>query len=122
MLYIYTETASQYPYTSGSGISGQCKSKSSKFVASITGFTYAVPTCQSGSCDSQQQHSDAALTALHNRGPISICVDATQWQFYSGGVMSSNCPHAANNLDHCVQMTGYEYVFCSLFVFCGAVL
>lgn len=42
--------------------------------------------------------------AIDNIGPLSICVDASSWQFYSGGVIKSGC---GQQLDHCVQTTGY---------------
>jgi len=38
--------------------------------------------------------------------PLSICVDASNWQYYTGGVVSpSDC---GNSLDHCVQLVGYN--------------
>jgi len=37
-------------------------------------------------------------------GPPSVCVDASNWQFYRGGIVTSNC---ATQLDHCVQVTGW---------------
>jgi len=39
-------------------------------------------------------------------GPLSICVDASTWQYYNGGVVTS-CPQS---VDHCVQITGYGTV------------
>ncbi len=30
------------------------------------------------------------------------------WQFYLGGVMSSSCSHAYSDLDHCVQLVGFD--------------
>jgi len=42
--------------------------------------------------------------ALVSKGPLSICVDASSWQFYEGGVITSFC---SNSLDHCVMITGY---------------
>jgi len=40
-------------------------------------------------------------------GPPSICVDAQYWQYYQGGVVTANC---GNQLDHCVQLTGWETI------------
>jgi C1A family cysteine protease len=46
------------------------------------------------------------LDATATVSPLSICVDAAQWQFYSSGVMTpSQC---GNSLDHCVQIAGYD--------------
>ena len=69
---------------------------------------------------------------IANVGPLSTCVDASTWQFYLGGVISSNCgrsrtypelrlsacapprPHrrcrAPRAVDHCVQTVGYKQV------------
>merc|ERR1712098_354502 len=38
-------------------------------------------------------------------GPISVAVDASTWQTYSGGIMT-NCP--SGQLDHGVLIVGYD--------------
>jgi len=43
------------------------------------------------------------LNYVQSTGPLSICVDASTWQYYNGGVVTS-CP---TQIDHCVQITGY---------------
>lgn len=43
---------------------------------------------------------------LYNLGPLSICVDATTWQFYIGGIIEYACPSSPDDLDHCVMITG----------------
>jgi len=43
-------------------------------------------------------------TVLNNNGPVSICVAAESWQYYTGGVLTS-CP---GSVDHCVQAVGYN--------------
>jgi len=46
------------------------------------------------------------IDATATVSPLSICVDASQWQFYNSGVMTpSQC---GTSLDHCVQVTGYD--------------
>jgi len=46
------------------------------------------------------------LAATATVAPLSICVDAAQWQFYKSGVMTpSQC---GTSLDHCVQIVGYD--------------
>ena len=100
------ETEADYPYTSGnSGANGQCKFSASKTVVTVTNYSYAVPPC-TGSCNSQNE--DLLATQLYSVGPVSICINASPWQDYTGGVMSTNCPGAANDLDHCVQLVGYD--------------
>jgi len=101
------ELDSSYPYTSGNGDSGTCEVNSSKFVAKINGSYYATPSCDD-SCDNQNE--DLLATNLASTGPVSICVDAEPWQTYSGGILtaSSGCSHDYSDLDHCVQLVGYN--------------
>jgi len=101
------ETEANYPYKSGTtGTDGQCKYDASKVAVSIKGYTYAVPPCTSGSCTKQDE------TGLLNQiatSPISICVNAEPWQFYSSGVMKGkSCSGAYADQDHCVQLVGYD--------------
>jgi len=43
---------------------------------------------------------------LTTTAPFSVCVDAEEWSFYSGGVVTpSQC---GRSVDHCVQMVGYD--------------
>jgi C1A family cysteine protease len=46
------------------------------------------------------------LTGVATVSPLSICVDAQPWQFYSGGVMKAS--QCGTSLDHCVQITAYD--------------
>jgi len=68
-----------YPYTSGNGTNAPCNGVASKVhVAKIS--DYQVIT-----------RSEAAIaTYLGQYGPVSIGLDATQWQTYRGGVVT-NC-------------------------------
>jgi len=51
-------------------------------------------------------NEDDMKTATATVAPLSICVDASSWQFYSSGVMTpSQC---GTSLDHCVQIVGYD--------------
>lgn len=100
--------ASEYPYTSGSnGRSGSCQSHSAD-TGKISGYTWGTDACWSGSCNSQSE-SDV-ISAVSAYGPPAICVNAENWQYYTGGVMSdSQCgSHSARSLDHCVQLVGYK--------------
>lgn len=63
-------------------------------MVTVTNYSYAIPPC-TGSCNGQNE--DLLLTQLYNVGPVSICVDAEPWQYYTGGVMKSGCPHAYSN-------------------------
>jgi C1A family cysteine protease len=85
------ESEAQYPYTSGiTGRTGFCKA-STNFKVSITGYT------------SVTKGEDNLKGAL-NEGPVSVCVAATAFQFYSGGILHL-CP---GQIDHCVQAVGYD--------------
>jgi len=85
------ETESAYPYTSYQGTTGTCKATSSKYVVGVTGFT----TLKSES---------AMGDYVQKTGPLSVCVDASTWNSYKGGVMSS----CGKNVNHCVQAVGVD--------------
>lgn len=53
--------------------------------ATVTGYSYATPSC-SGTCTSQ----NTSLLALNlaTYGPVSIDVNAANWNDYTGGVLS----------------------------------
>jgi len=95
--YQYVESAggieanSSFPYSAESGNAPGC-SASAAFVTGVTG--YSSITGESGLY--QQMSSSSG-------GPVSVCVDATTWQTYTGGVITS-CP---TSVDHCVQAVGY---------------
>ena len=86
-------TEESYPYTSGGGDSGSCKD-----VSSMT-----VGTTISGHKDIAHDETEMA-TWVSTNGPLSIAVDASSWQTYTGGVMS-NC--VSKQLDHGVLIVGY---------------
>jgi cysteine peptidase B len=85
------ETEQQYPYTSGSGRTGTCKASGSPAVR-VDGQTTV-------------QHNEGQMLAfLQQKGPISIGVDASHFQSYRSGIMTS-CN--AGQLDHGVLIVGY---------------
>jgi len=89
------ETNAIYPYTSGDGDDGTCQYNQQDVVVTISGFKYATT---SGN-ETQMQ-----LASLQH-GPLSICVDASTWQYYESGVIKSGC---GDTLDHCVQIVGWS--------------
>jgi len=99
---------SAYPDTSNSkGKTGSCKSKKlTNKVASVSGYSWAVPECTGGSCSGQDE--DGMKAVLASKGPISVCVNAGSWDSYSGGVLGGSCSAAYDDLDHCVQLVGYD--------------
>jgi len=100
------ETEASYPYTSGgSGETGTCAYQANLVVTNpITNWTYATPPCTAGGCTSQDENTLAVNVA--KTGPASICVAATTWQTYMGGIVTSDCSGAYDDLDHCVQLVG----------------
>jgi C1A family cysteine protease len=102
------DSSADYPDKSHtSGRTGKCK-WDKKTSAKVTGFTYATKPCNSGACKNQDE--DALAAALATKGPISICVNAggNGWQVYKRGVYSKKCSGASEDLDHCVQLVGYD--------------
>ena len=85
------ETEQDYPYTSSNGVTGVCHSSSSKYVISVDGYTTI------------KGESNMANYVL-STGPLSVCLDANNWNSYSGGIMK-NCGH---QVDHCVQAVGVD--------------
>jgi C1A family cysteine protease len=99
------DTEKDYPDSSASsGRTGSCKSFKKK--VQLTGWKYAIPACTSGACKNQKE-SDM-MAALNTYGPLSVCVNAENWDDYSGGIYSKTCSGAERNLDHCVQLVGYD--------------
>lgn len=101
-------TAASYPDTSHlTGLDGTCNVHENA-VAKISGYEYAVEPCWSGSCANQDENGLAAVVAA--KGPVSICVNAdVGWQNYMGGVYNAQgCSGAAEMLNHCVQLVGYN--------------
>ncbi len=86
-------TAASYPYTSGTGQSGSCKSCSA--VAHLS------------SCSDVKPNDQISLKGAIARQPVSVAIEADTryFQSYSGGVLtSSSC---GTNLDHGVLAVGY---------------
>jgi len=99
------EKESAYPYVSGGGDDPACSFDASKIAAKIKGFAYATPPCQD-SCTNQDEQT--LLNNLVEKGPVSICVDAETWQDYTGGIVTDNCDKDYSELDHCVQVVGFN--------------
>jgi C1A family cysteine protease len=84
---------SSYPYTSGTGQSGSCKS--------------CQPVAHVSSCSDVKPNDQISLKAAVAQQPIAIAIEADTryFQSYSSGVLtSSSC---GTNLDHGVLIVGY---------------
>ena len=91
---------SEYPYTSGHGSSGQCKRKDLKHPTIDLKSFKTVGQSSNGKAGVES----AMAKYVGSTGPLSICVDASSWQTYRGGVMKS----CGQNIDHCVQAVGID--------------
>jgi len=89
------EDEPDYPYTAQDGT---CQFNKKYVEAKISSYEYATYTYS----ESELQQSVVSW------GPLSVCVDASNWQDYSSGIMTwEECAYV-NLLDHCVQLVGYN--------------
>jgi len=87
------DSYASYPYTAQNG---NCAFSAANVVAKLTNWVYVT----------QSQDESQMVNYLYANGPLSICVDASSWQYYTGGVlMASAC---TTNIDHCVDAIGYN--------------
>jgi len=87
------DTEASYPYKA---VDQTCQFKPASVSARISGYK-SVPK------DYQQ-----IMNALPTTSPFSVCVDASTWQFYTGGVMTKAQCGSLSSPDHCVQMVGFN--------------
>jgi len=86
------EALADYPYTAEGGESGSCNFDASDIVCTVSNYNSI-----NGETGLYQQMSSS------QGGPVSVCVDASSWSSYTGGVLSS----CGDSVDHCVQAVGY---------------
>jgi hypothetical protein len=83
----------EYPYTSGNGVSGTCKSCN--------------PVAKFTACSDVKPNDQISLKVAVSRQPVSVAIEADTryFQSYSSGILTSvNC---GTNLDHGVLIVGY---------------
>jgi len=88
------EQESDYPYaqtTYSLGQTGDCTSEKSKYVIGVKSYT---------TIDGEDQMA----SYVQSTGPLSVCLDASSWNSYKGGIMSV----CGNSVDHCVQAVGVD--------------
>jgi len=88
---------SDYPYTSYSGRTGTCDIDLTKAVIGLSGFTTI------GGVTAKEVETNMANYML-STGPLSVCLDASSWNSYVGGIMSV----CGQSVDHCVQAVGVD--------------
>jgi len=86
-------TLSSYPYTSGTGKSGDCQS-----CESIAKFT---------SCSDVKPNDQISLKGAVSQQPVAVAIEADTryFQSYNGGILDS--PSCGTSLDHGVLIVGY---------------
>jgi len=87
------DTEASYPYKA---VNHACHFLPADVESKIASWKYATTT----------KNEDEMKTATATVAPLSICVDASQWQFYSSGVFKAS--QCGTDLDHCVQIVGYD--------------
>ena len=87
------ETNTDYPYTTAlyNGNTGTCAAVSSKEVIGVTSYT---------TISGETNMANYMLAT----GPLSVCLDATTWNSYTGGIVST----CGKSVNHCVQAVGVD--------------
>ena len=81
----------------------------------IKGYAYATERCScytdGTGCDCDEQDEELAVLNIASYGPATVCLEASTWQDYTGGVITSDsgCSSAFLDMNHCVQIVGYAY-------------
>jgi len=86
---------SDYPYTAQTGITGKCSYNSSRIVFKNSGYQKVRP------------NNATELKAAVARQPVAVGVSGSEkaFQFYSSGILSSNC---TGDADHAILVVGYD--------------
>jgi C1A family cysteine protease len=87
------ELESDYPYSAYYGTSGACKANSGLFKVGVSGYSTFTRGAES-----------QIASYVKSTGPVSICLDASDWNSYTGGVVTS----CGNNVNHAVQAVGVD--------------
>ena len=84
--------------------------------AAIEGYGYATDKClcytDGTGCDCDEQNEGLAIRNVASYGPAVVCLDASTWQSYAGGILTaeSGCQSGFMDMNHCVQVVGYAFV------------
>lgn len=101
-------TEADYPAGRSMNTTAECTWDRKVSNVKVSDYAYVVPECYDGDC-SDQVDEDTLAAALATYGPLSICIDATNWLDYKGGVLGEDkCTAMFSDIDHCVQLVGYD--------------
>ena len=90
------ETDASYPYTSGAGVTGTCVANTHPLTGGVNiplSYTYLTPRTEA-----------TMQTYVNTKGPLSICLSATDWNSYKGGIKAT----CTTDVNHCVQLVGID--------------
>ncbi|XP_011495433.1 PREDICTED: cathepsin O-like isoform X2 [Ceratosolen solmsi marchali] len=59
-------------------------------------------------CDNFVNAEEELLKELVTKGPVAAAVNALSWQNYLGGIIQFHCDGSFANLNHAVQIVGYD--------------
>merc|ERR1719273_243112 len=98
------------------GGSGDSDSSSNPRYGEIKGYGYATSRCicytDGSGCDCDEQDEEMAVANVASYGPAVVCLDASTWQDYEGGIMTaeSGCSSEFLSMNHCVQVVGFAFI------------
>ncbi|KAL7540592.1 hypothetical protein ACHAXR_010233 [Thalassiosira sp. AJA248-18] len=81
----------------------------------VKGYGYATDRCicytDGSGCDCDDQDEKTAVLNVASYGPAAVCLEASQWQDYEGGIMTSSigCSNSFLDMNHCVEVVGYAF-------------
>jgi len=84
-------SSDSYPYTSFYGTTGDCDKTKSTYAMSVASYHAVI---------GEESMKDYVMST----GPLSICVDASDWSTYQGGIVSV----CGTEVNHCVQVVGID--------------
>jgi len=85
------DTLTSYPYVA---VDQTCHFNKNTIGAKISAYNYVT----------QSRDENAMQQWAYANGPLSVCVDASSWSVYTGGVITS----CGQGVDHCVVVTGFS--------------
>ena len=91
------------------------KNNGSTRYAAIDAYAYATDRCicytDGTGCDCDEQNEALAVMNVASYGPATVCLEASTWQDYTGGIITadSGCSNAFLDMNHCVQTVGYAF-------------
>lgn len=81
-------------------------------IALVTFFATDLTVFGVRRCDCDHQNEGYAVRNLATYGPAVVCLDASTWQDYTEGIITSEsgCSAGFMDVNHCVQAVGYAYM------------